>query len=61
MNERQLNMRGNITPEAEHKMQQLMEISCVHSVTWNDANNIDIIYIKEPNEEQKKQIKQLTI
>ena len=59
MTERQLNMRGNITPEAEHKMEQIMEIPCVHSVTWHDANNIDIIYIEEPTKEQKEQIKKL--
>lgn len=59
MIERELNMHRDITPEAEKKMQQLMEISCIHSVTWHDSKNIDIIYIEEPNEYQKEQIKQL--
>lgn len=59
MTDRKLSMKRDITPEWECKMKMLMEITCVHSVTWHDANNIDIIYIQEPTEEQKEQIKQL--
>jgi hypothetical protein len=60
MKERELQMQADITPEWELKMHQLMEIPCVHSVTWHSAERIEISYIDEPTEEQKEQIKELT-
>lgn len=59
MTERRLNMRGNITLDAENRMVELMEIPCVHSVTWHDKNNIEISYISEPTDQQKEQINKL--
>jgi hypothetical protein len=57
---RTLEMQADITPEWEDKMHQLMEIPCVHSVTWHSAERIEISYIDEPTEQQQEQIKELT-
>jgi uncharacterized protein YlbG (UPF0298 family) len=57
---RTLEMQADITPEWEDKMRQLMEIPCVHSVTWHSAKRIEISYSDEPTEEQQEQIKELT-
>jgi hypothetical protein len=57
---RTLEMQADITPEWELKMHQLMEIPCVHSVTWYSVERIEIWYIDEPTEEQNEQIKGLT-
>ena len=60
MKERELQMQADITPEWELKMRQLMEIPCVHSVTWYSAERIEISYIDEPTVEQLELIKELT-
>jgi hypothetical protein len=60
MKERELQMQSDITPEWELKMHQLMEIPCVHSVTWHSAERIEISYIEHPTQQQKEQIKELT-
>ena len=60
MKERELQMQADITPECEDKMRQLMDITCVHSVTWQSAERIEITYIEEPTDEQKERIKELT-
>jgi hypothetical protein len=60
MKERELQMQSDITPEWELKMQQLMEIPCVHSVTWHSALQIEISYIEHPTVKQLEQIKELT-
>ena len=59
MKERKLSMQRDITQKDEQRMQQLMAISCIHSVIWHNANNIEINYIREPNEEENKQIQEL--
>ena len=60
MLERTLQMQADITPEWEIKMRQLMEITCIHSVTWHSAERIEITYIQEPTKEQQELIKELT-
>ena len=60
MLERTLEMQAEITPEWEDKMRQLMDIPCVHSVTWHSAERIEITYIEEPIKEQQERIKELT-
>jgi hypothetical protein len=60
MLERELQMQADITPEWEFKMRQLMEIPCVHSVTWHSAERIEISYYGLPSKEQNEQIKELT-
>jgi hypothetical protein len=60
MKERELQMQADITPEWELKMHQLMEIPCIHSVTWYSAERIEISYIEHPTVQQLEQIKELT-
>ncbi len=60
MKERELQMQADITPEWELKMHQLMEIPCVHSVTWYNAERIEISYYGLPTKEQNEQIQELT-
>jgi hypothetical protein len=60
MKERELQMQADITPEWELKMHQLMEIPCVHSVTWWSAERIEIRYVQHPTAQQLEQIQELT-
>jgi hypothetical protein len=59
MKERTLEMQADITPDWEDKMQQVMDIPCVHSVTWQSAERIEITYIEEPTKEQQERIKEI--